>query len=195
MGNITELSQGNLDGLRRQLNECIESAYNKGYDRGYGVGFNEGIAKQKDPNFVPLQRCPTQLEDCKAYKLGIEEFENLFIQEHDYEQFFEDTYGSKNPNYNLYDLVAKYGAKKVLDDFKKWQEQKKKAETEIQVGDEVQFGNGSYGVIISINKNYLRVVMQDGFAMAVLDYEVKKKTGRNFSAEVSQLLDKLKGDK
>jgi hypothetical protein len=30
----------------------------------------------------------------------------------------------------LFDLVAKYGAKKVVNDFKKWQEEKKKAEEE-----------------------------------------------------------------
>lgn len=49
-----------------------------------------------------------------------EEFENLFIHKTDYKQFFKDTYGAKEPDYNLYDLVAKYGAKKVLDDFIHW---------------------------------------------------------------------------
>ena len=55
----------------------------------------------------------------------IEEFENLFIHEHDYKQFFKDVYGAKEPDYNLYDLVAKYGAKKVLDDFIRWGKNKK----------------------------------------------------------------------
>lgn len=55
-----------------------------------------------------------------GFKNDIEEFENLFIHEHDYKQFFKDTYGDKESDYNLYYLVAKYGAKKVLDDFMHW---------------------------------------------------------------------------
>lgn len=62
-----------------------------------------------------------QLSNAKA----LEEFENLFIYEKDYEDFFEDTYGTKNPDYNLYDLVAKYGIAKVVADFIKWQDSHK----------------------------------------------------------------------
>ena len=32
--NITQLKQGSLSGLRRQTNECIDSAYRKGYEDG-----------------------------------------------------------------------------------------------------------------------------------------------------------------
>ena len=70
-----------------------------------------------------------QLSNAKV----LEEFENLFIYEKDYEDFFEDTYGTKNPDYNLYDLVAKYGLTKVVADFMKWQEKQK-----INVGDVVR---------------------------------------------------------
>ncbi len=113
--NITQLKQGSLNGLRRQTNECLDNAYNKGYQVGYDIAIAN--AQETKEEWGKLQ-----------YDKGLEDFENLFINEHDYEQFFEDTYGSKEPDYNLYDLVAKYRAKKVLDDFKKWKEEKKKAE-------------------------------------------------------------------
>lgn len=32
--NTTQLKQGSLSGLRRQTNECLDSAYNKGYEDG-----------------------------------------------------------------------------------------------------------------------------------------------------------------
>jgi len=53
------------------------------------------------------------------------EFERLMIHEHDYEKFFEDTWGTKDPDYNLYDLVAKYGAIYVVDKFREWNEGRK----------------------------------------------------------------------
>ena len=39
----------------------------------YQRGYNEGLLAQKDPNFVPLQKCPVNLKDCKAYRLGYED--------------------------------------------------------------------------------------------------------------------------
>ena len=34
MGNITELSQGSLDGLKKQVCECIDHAHEQGYKEG-----------------------------------------------------------------------------------------------------------------------------------------------------------------
>lgn len=127
-----------------------------------------------------------------AYTKGVEDFENLFVHEHDYEQFFEDTYGSKDPDYNLYDLVAEYGAKKVLNDFKKWQEEKKKREEEIKVGDEVIDSDGDKGIITSVDYESVAVLFNDGSTGIFYDTTFKK-TGRHFD-EVEQLLNKLKGD-
>lgn len=167
--NITQLKHGSLNGLRKQTNECLDAAYNKGYEEG---------AKNQD-----------EVQYKNGYDNALEDFEKIFIHEHDYEQFFEDTYGSKDPDYNLYDLVAEYGAKKVLNDFKKWQEEKKKRDEEIKVGDEVMHQHEN-GIITSIHDGYYRILLSDGFPIS----ETKSgfvKTGRHFD-ELQQLLEKMK---
>ena len=52
MGKITLLSQGNLEGLKKQVCECIDHAQAEGYKRGYTKGKNDGHA----------QGCNTQSE-------------------------------------------------------------------------------------------------------------------------------------
>lgn len=187
-------------GFNRKL-EMIETTNvedTNEYQIGYRVGYDMGLLKQRDPRFVPLQKCPVRLEDCKAYKLGLEDFENLFVHEHDYEQFFENTYGSKEPDYNLYDLVAKYGAKKIIDDFKKWQEEKKKAE-EIKVGDVVKFNEKCHNydhvksrefLVLHIFDNGLVTLLYDNGDTGASDKSLLDKTGKHID-EVEQLLSKL----
>ncbi|WP_458457472.1 hypothetical protein [Pseudobutyrivibrio sp.] len=156
-------------GFNRKL-EMIETtnveATNE-YQIGYKVGLEDGN-KIADKDLKEIQDSTYDV----AYTKGVEDFENLFVHEHDYEQFFEDTYGSKDPDYNLYDLVAEYGAKKVLDDFKKWQEEKKKREEEIKVGDEVVVTFAGFkGIVLSIySDERYRVIYKDG----IISNEEKK---------------------
>ena len=55
MGNITELKRGSLNGLRRQTNECLVSAYYKGYEDG-----------KKEPKEVKA----VNVEDTSEYQIG-----------------------------------------------------------------------------------------------------------------------------
>ena len=202
--NITQLSQGSLNGLRRQTSECLENAYRKGYEDGkneprkvkavnvedtseYQIGYTTGYDMGYNDGY-----------DYEKGKLdGLEEFENLFINEHDYERFFEDTYGSKDPDYNLYDLVAKYGAKKVVDDLKKWEEKKKDEEESIKVGDIVYYGEEMLKAII------LDIFTEQGVTFAIMLDENGVNVNEELSGlkviehtnEVEQLLNKLKGEK
>lgn len=164
-----------------------EIGYKTGYDKGYYDGYDKCLHSSAN-------------DDYEKGKLdGLEEFENLFINEYDYEQFFEDTYGifedtygTKDPDYNLYDLVARYGAKKVVDDFKKWQEEKKEAE--IKVGDEViSLSSGIKAVVTMVDDETVFVVYSDG-SCGDFDKENFKKTGRTIK-EVIQSLDELRGVK
>lgn len=207
MGNITELSRGSLNGLRRQLNECIENAYNKGYADGkkeprevkavnvedtseYQIGYKVGYAEA-----LKLDEGTPTKDYTSGYNTALKDFENLYVYENDYKEFFLNVYAKPfYENVTLFDAVAKYGIEKVMDDFKKWQEQKKQAEEEIKVGDEVQIDSDRRGVVISIREGWCRIIMNTGFVNSLKKNDLKK-TGRNFSTEVSQLLDKLKGDK
>lgn len=157
-----------------------EIGYKTGYDKGYYDGYDKCLHSSAN-------------DDYEKGKLdGLEEFENLFINEYDYEQFFEDTYGTKDPDYNLYDLVAKYGAKKVVNDFNKWQEEKKKAEEEIKVGDEVKdLATNNIGVVLSIGERILYVTKFD-YVYSNTRGSLEK-TGRHFD-EIEQLLDKMRGE-
>ena len=184
MGKITELSQGSLNGLRRQLNECIENAYNKGYAEA--LKLDEGT--------------PTK-DYTSGYNTALKDFENLYVYENDYKEFFLNVYA--NPfyeNVTLFDAVAKYGIEKVMDDFKKWQEQKKQAEEEIKVGDEIEYlPTNQKGYFVGESPNYYKGIypnpLNTHLPITIFEWSKQdcKKTGKHIE-EVSQLLDKLKGD-
>lgn len=202
MGNVTQLKQGNMNGLRRQVNECLENAYRRGFDDGRIDAYEKGLEdgnKIADKDLKEIQDSTFDV----AYIKGVEDFENLFVHEHDYEQFFEDTYGSKDPNYNLYDLVAKYGAKKVLGDFKKWQEEKKQAEDEVKEGDIVRFNEKSHVYNIQKDREFLvlhvfkdrnlATILYDNGDTSCVELSLVDKTNRHID-EVAQLLNKLRGE-
>ena len=178
--NKTKLKQGSLKGLRKQTNECLDAAYNKGLEDGNKIA---------DKDLKEIQDSTYDV----AYNKGVEDFENLFVHEHDYEQFFEDTYGSKNPDYNLYDLVAKYGAKKVLDDFKNWQEEKKK-DAEIKIGDICIYKDPTVKFIITkIDEGkFFDGILLNGTSICDGTISLIKKVGH--CDELQQLLDKMKGE-
>ncbi len=151
MGNITELSQGNLDGLKKQVCECIDHANAEGYKRGYTKGKNDGHA----------QGCNTQSEYDKAkideakqegynngYNTAINDY-NMMIQRlhesrNDFIRFLDEVYlynieGNVTTGSILYDIIPKWNMRELIYEFKEWQEQKKMAEEEtIKVGDVVK---------------------------------------------------------
>ena len=144
-----------------------------------------------NPKLEPIENSSeSEVEKQQAYNKGVEDFEELLMYEDDYEQFFEDTYGSKDPAYDLYDLVAKYGAKKVVNDFNKWQEEKKKVEEEIKVGDEVKdLATNNIGVVLGAGERILYITKYD-YVYSNTRGSLEK-TGRHFD-EIEQLLDKMK---
>lgn len=207
MGNITKLSQGNLDGIKKQVCECIDHAQAEGYKRGYTKGKNDGHA----------QGCHTQMEHDKAkideakqdgyndgYNTAINDY-NMMIQwlhesRKDFISFLSDVYlynleGDMTTGSILYDIILKWNMRELIYEFKQCQEQKKQTEEEIKVGDEV-ITFGSKAIVTRVEDKNIRLFYSDGSG-GRFDNNVEsiEKTGRNFSAEVSQLLDKLKGDK
>ena len=165
--------------------EPIENVWKSELEKAYKNGLEDGKA-----DAIYNTDLTDELKQAE-YNKGLEDFEKLFIYEHDYEQFFEDTYGSKEPDYNLYDLVAEYGAKKVVDDLKKWQKEKKKAEEEIKVGDIVIHKDDKIkGVVYKI---------EDGLAYGTNCYLNPFEWATNLCTivghmdEIETLLDKLRG--
>lgn len=220
MGNITQLKQGSLNGLRRQINECLDRAYNKGYEdgakeqdevqyqNGYKVGqedgYSKGIADRKDALFTEEEvNDIANKERQYGYNQGLEDgYQGYrYLNQWFCNTCFAFDESSLFPEYKrreadtccLEDIIADVGFTEVLNRVKAYEE-KKKAEEEIKVGDEIQFDNEEKGiVIVSLNLDWHRIMKQNGFVVTCNKDDFKK-TGRNFSAEVSQLLDKLKGN-
>lgn len=193
MGNITELSQGSLDGLKKQVCECIEHAQAEGYKKGYTKGKNDGHAQgcniQMEYEKEKIDKAKQEGYDT-GYNNAFEDLKELWecdnideFMQYKYQCVMEITY-----------MLERHRPQDVIACFKEWRKQKKQAEEEIKIGDEVQFGKYVKGVIISIKDDWYRVVVDSGFVSSWKKGEFEK-TGRNFGAEVSQLLDKLKGDK
>ncbi|MBP5597201.1 MAG: hypothetical protein J6Y02_17595 [Pseudobutyrivibrio sp.] len=205
MGNITVLKQGSLNGLLRQTNECLVNAYNKGYQDGknepreveevnvedtsdYRIGYKVGYEDGKKQAISEIPEIANKenemynegLENAwkyinKLYQYGLNELQN----------YFDKT--------SIPDIICRTSITDIIASINLYEE-KKQVEKEIKVGDEIQFDNEAKGVVISINKGWYRIVNESGFVNSWTRNDIKK-TGRNFSAEVSQLLDKLKGDK
>ena len=120
MKNLTQLHQGSLNGLRRQTNECIDSAYRKGY------------------------------EDCaKLYKQTAEEWDNELSQakEDNYNQGLEDARNIllrlleipsserailfDNPDYYYTQIILEhYTINEIEDKINAYEEKKKSEEVE-----------------------------------------------------------------
>ena len=197
--NTTQLKQGSLSGLRRQTNECLDSAYNKGYEDGKADAiYNTDLIDELK-----------QVEYIRGYNTAINDY-NMMIQwlhdcKDDFKEFMNKKYGYDimyltNPKVDegvmLYDLICDHDITEVISEFQKWQEEKKKAEEEIQVGDVIYTQmTDSKAIIISFdawdNWNCIDTC-GTGFAIDESKKEFWKKIGH--TDEVEQLLDKLRGE-
>ena len=156
---ITQLKQGNLEGLHRQVRECIDNAYRKGYEDGYEEGSKT-----------------------------LEEFEDLFIFENDYKEFLKEYDNEKYKNYTVFDLVAQYGISRLIMDFKKWQKEQGEikvgdvvrheyeSETEIVTRDNV-----------NNDPKKMHIMYSDGSTDTV-DKTEYVKTGKNVADKLMDLL-------
>ena len=202
MGKITELSQGNLDGLKKQVCECIEHAQAEGYKRGYTKGKNDGHA----------QGCHTQAEKDKTkidqarqegydnwYEAGksemrevVSDFECLLTNEKYYKEFLS-RYVEKYGSCTLSHIVRYIGIVKVVSDYREWMKETKSKDNRLRVGDEVKLGGGEFVVVTKIDINgIVRVFHKDGSG-GRFDIPANEctKTGVHYD-EIETLLEKLR---
>ena len=176
--NITQLKQGSLNGLRKQTNECLDAAYNKGLEDGNKIA---------DKNFKEIQESAHDV----AYNKGLEDAWEL-IKAIETDREFEEVFGEELEN--NFENVS------IQDAMKKWKvyKEKKKSEEEIKVGDEVVITGlkdlETLGVVTMLaNNNYMIICLINGSEMAKVTKNNIKPTGRHFE-EISQLLNKLGGE-
>jgi len=219
MGNITQLKQGSLSGLRRQTNECLDSAYNKGYEDGaknqdevqYQRGYNKGLENGKADAIYNTDLIDElkQAEHDKGYNSAINDYNAMYEWLHDcfedFEKFLLEKRFYTDEKFSdgfvvgqlMYDLICDHDIAEVISEFKVWQEEKKKADEEIIVGDEIEsVYSETFGVVTNVNSRRGRIiaVFSDGTGATMdLDSRNFKKTGRHFD-EIEKILDKLRGE-
>ena len=216
MGKLTQLHQGSLSGLRRQTNECLDNAYNKGfedgkkclsdseleriwenkldkakadgYDAGYDTGYNNGL---KDGNKI-ADKDLKEIQDSTydvAYNTALKDTDHAM----DVLKGMTETECAEwfEDCEEIGDVVCGFTVQRIVEIIKAYEEKK---EAEIKVGDEVITWANDKAVATRVEDNCVRVMFKDGsgFRESHTINELKK-TGRHFD-EVEQLLNKLMGE-
>lgn len=210
MGNITQLKQGSLAGLRRQTNECLDNAYRRGYDDGRIDATNTELVKElkqaeyqrglEDGNKI----ADKDLEEIVAYNKGLQDgYEGYrYLQKWFATTCFYDVEGILFPEYKrreantccLEDIITDVGLAKVLRRAKAYDEKKKAEEEPIKVGDEVYLLDKNHPIVVTnIDDHYITCLAESGTYSYYVGTQKDRltKTGRHFD-EVEQLFDKLR---
>lgn len=190
--NITQLKQGSLNGLRKQTNECLDAAYNKGYEDGkkeYKAIFSE----EEIYNVANKER---QEGYNNGYNNGLEDANHAMtvlenMTEIERETWFED-YASVG------EVVREFTIQRIMKTTKVYEE--RKSEKEIKVGDIVKFNEKCHDYNAKKDREYLvlhkfnngtATLLYDNGDTGAADISLLDKTGRHFD-ELQQLLDKMK---
>ena len=184
-----------LEPVEKAWDSELEKHRREAYDKGYA----DGKADATDTDMIGELK---QVEYIRGYNTAIDDyntmFEFIFHNMKDFRQFLlnagyyntEMVIRSSTANV-LYDLIISFDMAEVMSEFKKWQEEKKKAE-EIEVGDEVLTPSGNRAIATAIEDDSAGIIFDDG-SCGVFNMNDFRKTGRHFD-EVEQLLDKLRGE-
>jgi len=171
--------------------------YKTGYDKGYYDGYDKCLHSSANDDYEKGKL--DGLEDgYKGYKYLNQWFtDNCFLEDED--NLFPEYKRRQADTCCLEDIITDVGFSEVLNRVKAYEE-KKKADAEIKVGDEVMYlPNDTKFYVIAVSperykglyyaeyNKYLPITICD------LEKDECKKTGRHID-EISQLLDKLRGE-
>lgn len=177
------------------------------YQIGYKTGREDGFAYCR--NNTELTDELKQVEYTKGYNSAINDYNAMYEWLHDCFVDFKNFLLEKGfytdekfldgfvVGQLMYDLICDHDIAEVISKFKKWQEEKKKAD-EIKVGDEVIVTNsdvlvGYTFIVMQIIGKRVVGIREDWCIYENLNLEYLEKTGRHYD-EVEQLLNKLKGE-
>lgn len=180
------MSLGNMEqrtgGMKRQAQELIEQAYNRGYAAGYFKAENDYHAKTEDDRQssyeLGLNMAWEAVRKIIGYTADALSCENLI-----------KLFGTDD-----YDIIMQhFSASEAISKIKAYEE-KKQEKDEIKVGDEVIYHDDK-GVVVLVANNgkAISIMSADGGWMIRADSEEVVKTGRTFP-EIVEVLKKLKED-
>jgi hypothetical protein len=157
----------NLEGLKTQMLECIEATYDKGYKSGLKDGnINDGTfaAKVKeayDNGLNDAWECAKKIVTDTG--LNYEELGEIF-------------------GYTSMDTIfGNFSASEAVTKVKEYEDEQKKPDDEIHVGDEIYQANSTHKYIVTafLNNGGIIVLGDDGFTVVFARDEIYK-TGRNY---------------
>ena len=185
-----------LEPIENSWESELEKHKRQAYDKGYADGKADAIYN------TDLLDELKQVEYNKGYNSAINDYNAMYEWLHDcfvdFEKFLLEKGFYTDEKFSdgfvvgqlMYDLICNYDIAEVISEFKKWQEEKKKAK-KINVGDEVITQERNIAVVTRVKDNCVRVMFKDGSGFrAQHTINELTKTGRHFD-EVEQLLDKL----
>lgn len=187
------------DNQKKQMDLLCEIAHQH-------IGFNPRLEKD----------IPRPMKESPAYKKGFEDGKLWAIDENAkaHQEYYDNGYykGLDDACLTAWTLLTSTNTGKIFTEYGtvsdilgnvpmkeirnriKAYEEKKKAEKEIRVGDEVETKSRSKGIVSYIyERKTVDVLFSDG-STGKREIESLSKTGRNFSNEVKQLLNKLRGE-
>lgn len=180
-------------GMKKQAQELIEQAYQRGYKAGYEEGKGQ-----------------TWSEEVKKYEIEPDK-KNEYIEQGRNEaweavkKIYLPTDDGGLPGGEImkifgelswFRILTKFSASEVVEKLCAYEEKKQKEDSKIHIGDEVAFPfpGGSKFIVVSISENG---EIFDGLSIngvnLALDKDHVTKTGRNFP-EIMEVLKKMKGE-
>lgn len=195
------------EGMKRQAQELIEQAYNRGYNAGYDEGKGQAWSEEVKKYEIEPEKAMKYIEQGRneaweaARKIFINE-KNGGLKQEDFVSLFD----GKKP----VTVLAYKSATEVVEKLRAYEEKKQKEDEEdkeIHVGDEVILnGNSSFdentkAIVIALynNTDYramfpYNVMIADGDTDWVDRDDISGKTGRTFP-EIVEVLKKMQEDK
>lgn len=180
--------------------QSVEIAKHKWYEEGYNKGYEEGqnrISHKPVINelFEVAADKKKAIED-EAYQRGLDDSweaarKMVCMNQSECLECFGDGNGQGSSYYYL-DGIYKIEPQEAIDKIKAWEE-KKKADEEIRVGDEVVDQYGTTSTVTQILNNYVYGIRRNGY-FCCEEKQNLHKTGRHFDI-VEQPLKETGGEK
>lgn len=161
------------EGMRRQAQELIDQAYERGFKAG------------KESEVIAIQESQYQrgLDDAweTARKICVPTFNGGLSCNDVYSIFRTSSFDTISHNYTASEAIAKIKA----------YEEQKNAEEEFKIGDElIDVDSKDKCVIVGFRQEKIKIVWSDG-SVGLWDKKNFRKTGRSFP-QISEVLEKMK---
>ena len=174
------MSLGTMEQIKKQAQELIEQAYQRGYKTGeelieqaYQCGYNTGYSKAETD-----YHAKTEDDRQSSYELGLNmaweaAYKLVFNQGNIRDVFDTESLGS---------IFEEYSATEAIEKIRAYEEKQKKQDDEIRVGDEVGIDD-VFVMVTKVGDLLFSGINKNGDVYCGRDKSKWQKTGRHFDIE------------